>query len=349
MVASLIYAYFAGIYWIPAEEPRIVSLVGVFISPPTILLMALCYFILFRRSLSKRVAIAIAGLILLEITVHTLAGSRSGIVTLIQNVMVALLAIAGCIRLKKGLFFLLCASSPILGALLVGAFAISTYNRAHIYGAGISSVDVGQTVELAGEASAELSENSELDVVLPPVFDRAGFFDYSAEIIAHSDRYDEAFNLSAYTKSIFDNLLTPGFDVYDQPRISTALQFIYGDLGKPSKEMLTESYQSDQFGIYGEYYALLNWASLPLFFLTAALLKLIYVQLRRENPFVLTMMRIVVLSVWIKIIDSYGLDWTIIETVPLITAIYLYTFFFRARRVRALPVEPHPFMSPVRA
>ena len=98
-----------------------------------------------------------------------------------------------------------------------------------------------------------------------------------------------------------------------------------------------ESYQSDQFGIYGEYYALFNWVSLPLFFLTAVLLKRIYVRLRRENPFVLVMMRVVVLSVWIKIINSYGLDWTIIETVPLVTAIYLYTFFFRAAACSRAP------------
>ena len=72
--------------------------------------------------------------------------------------------------------------------------------------------------------------------MLPPIFNRAGFFDYSAEIIAHSDRYKEEFNLATYAKSIIDNLLTPGFDVYDQPKISNALQFIYADLGKPSKE-----------------------------------------------------------------------------------------------------------------
>ena len=349
MMASLIYAYFSAIFWAPGDEPRIVSLLGIFISPPVILLMALCYFILFRRSLGKRVAITIASLIFLEVAAHTLVGSRSGIVTLIQNAMVAVLAVASCIRFKKRNFLLICAFSPILVTLLVGTFAISTYNRLHLNMEGASSLDLGQAIQFAGEASAQLGENSELDIVLPPVFDRAGFFDYSAEIIAHSDQYREAFSLSTYAKSIIDNLLTPGFDIYDQPKISNELQFIYGDLGKPSKEMVTEAYHSDQFGIYGEFYALFNWASLPLFFLTAALLKRFYVRVRRENPFVLVMMRVIVLSVWIKIIDSYGLDWTIIETVPLVTAIYLYTFFFRARRFRAPPVGPHSFMSAIRA
>lgn len=349
MVASIIYAYFAEIHWTPEDEPRIVTLLGFFISPNVILLMALCYFILFRRSLSRGVAITIAALIFIEMAAHTLAGSRSGIVTLIQNVMVAVLAIVSFIRLKRGLFFLMCAASPIVAALLVGTFAISTYNRVHLRTEGIGSIDVDQAVELAGEASSQLGENSELDVVLPPIFDRAGFFDYSAEIIANSDRYKEEFNLATYAKSIIDNLLTPGFDVYDQPKIANALVFIYADLGEPSKERVVEEYQSDQFGIYGEFYALFNWVSLPLFFLTAALLKRFYVRLRRENPFVLVMMRVVVLSVWIKIINSYGLDWTIIETVPLVAAIYLYTFFFRARRVRTPPVEPHSFTLAVRA
>lgn len=96
---------------------------------------------------------------------------------------------------------------------------------------------------------------------------------------------------------------------------------------------MTETYQSDQFGIYGEFYALFGYASLPLFFLTAFLLKRVYVRLSRENPFELAMMRVVVLSVFVKIVNSYGMDWTIIETVPLVAAIMLYSLFFRSKRI----------------
>jgi hypothetical protein len=87
MVISLIYSYFSAIYWTPADAPRIVNLIGYFISPPIILLMGVSYFVLFRKTLSRKAAIAFGTLILLEIVAHTVSGSRSAITTLIQNIM----------------------------------------------------------------------------------------------------------------------------------------------------------------------------------------------------------------------------------------------------------------------
>jgi hypothetical protein len=336
MVISLIYSYFSVIYWTAETEPRIVSLAGFFISPPVIMLMALSYCVLYRQTLSKKVVITVGTLLLLEIAAHTLAGSRSGITTLIQNTMFALLAISGTIKIRRGYFILGCALTPIILALLVGAFAISTFNRVNKEGG--ASLDLGRSVELAGEEGAQLSGDTELDIVLPPVFDRAGFFDFSAEIIAHADIYKGVFNLSTYAKSIIDNLLTPGFDIYDQPKIGNALNFVYEGLGTPSKEEMVsdEHYHSDQFGIYGELYALFGYASLPLFFLVALGLKRLYVRLRSNNPFSLTMKRLIVLSIFLTNVNSFGMDWTIIEAVPFVVAVYLYQFFFKSRRLPLL-------------
>jgi hypothetical protein len=328
-VVSIIYSYFSGIYWTADELPRAVSLAGVFVSPAVILLMTLSYFLLFRSSLRRTTSIAIVTLLVLEMIAHTLAGSRSGITTLIQNAMLAILAIGGCIRIRRSHLVWSIVLVPVLLVLLIGAFTVSTYNRSNKG----ESIDFGRLIALTGEAGSQLGENSDLRILLPPIFNRAGFFDYSAEIIANKDRYESAFNLGTYAKSIIDNLLTPGFDVYDQPKISNALQFIYDDLGTPSKEQLTEDYQSDQFGVYGEFFALFGWASLPLFFLVAFFLKRIYVRLKSESPFALAMKRVLVLSVFVKILDSYGMDWTIIETVPFAAALYLYRFFFRSRKV----------------
>ena len=151
------------------------------------------------------------------------------------------------------------------------------------------------------------------------------------------------FSLSTYAKSIIDNLLTPGFDIFDQPKISNAIIFVYTDIGAPSKlAMLHESYyHSDQFGIYGELYAVFGYASLPLFFLIPFGLKRVYVRLRGENPFTLTMKRIIILSIFVSIVNSFGMDWTIIEAVPFVVAIYLYRYFFRSRRLsRSVPMLP---------
>ena len=339
MMTSLIYFYLSASISTPEDQSRIVTLLGIFITPPVILLMGLCYFVLFRKTLNRKAAIAIGTLILLEIAAHTLAGSRSGIATLIQNIVLALLAISGSIKFRRGYFILGCTLAPIVLALLIGTFAISTFNRIHKEGV---SVDLAQSMELAGEASTQLSTNAEWEIVLPPIFDRAGYFDFSAEIIAHADVYKDVFNLSTYAKSIIDNLLTPGFDIYDQPKLSTALRFVYQDWGTPSKELVSsfDFYHSDQFGIYGELYALFGYASLPLFFLIAFALKRLYVRLESDNPFALVMKRVVVLSVFVAIVNSYGMDWTIIEAVPFVVAIYLYKYFFRSRRLPLLQRRP---------
>jgi hypothetical protein len=339
MVISLIYSYFIAIYWTPETVPRVVDLFGIFISPPIILLMALSYFVLFRKTLDRKAAIAIGTLLLLEIVAHTLVGSRSGLVNLIQSVLLALLAISSSIKIRRSYFILGCALAPIVAALLIATFAISTFNRIHKGGVG-QSIDLARAIEMAGEASAELG-GDDWDIVLPPIFDRAGYFDYSAEIIAHADVYKDVFSLSTYAKSIIDNLLTPGFDVYDQPKVSNTLMFVYADMGKPSKEETSDYYQSDQFGIYGELYAVFGYASLPLFFLIAFLLKRFYVRLAGGNPFILTLKRIVILSIFVKVVNSYGMDWTIIEMVPFVVAIYLYRFFFRSRRL-LLPERSPP-------
>jgi hypothetical protein len=337
MVICLIYSYFSAIYWTPEDLPSIVALTGDFISPPIILLMALSYLVLFRKTLGRKAAIAIGTLILLEMAAHTLSGSRSDITTLIQNIMLVFLAISGSIKFRRGHFILGCVLAPIVLALLIGTFTISTFNRIH---KGEAVVDLAQTIELTGEASAELGANADWEIVLPPIFARAGFFDFSAEIIAHVDVYKDVFNLSTYGKSIIDNLLTPGFDVYDQPRISNTLEFVYSDMGVPSKEVALEYYHSDQFGIYGELYALFGYASLPLFFLVAFVLKRFYVRLGSDNPFALAMKRLVVLSIFVKIVNSYGMDWTIMETLPFVVAIYLYKFIFRSSRLPLLKRQP---------
>jgi hypothetical protein len=331
MLVSLIYGYFSAIYWTPEEEPRVVSLIGIFISPQVILLMALAYLVLFAKSLSKKAAYMIAGLLVLDIILHTLGGSRSGIITLVQNIMLVILAVAGAIKIKTRTLLYACILGPAVLVLLIGSFMLSTFNRSHKDAPG--SLGVTQALELAGEARGELGTDTGLDIVLPPIFDRAGFFDYSAEIIAHKEQYKDVFNWSSYGKSIVDNLLTPGFDVYDWPKLSNALQFIYQDLGKPSKESVSEVYQSDQFGIYGEFYAVFGYGSLPLFFLVAFFLKRAYVRLKNNSPFIFAMKRLIILAVFVRIIDSYGMDWTIIETLPFVVSIFLYTFFFRSKQI----------------
>jgi hypothetical protein len=345
MVAAIFFAYFSGSAGSDAEAggTRLLSILSIFLAPNVIVLMVLSYFVLFRKSLSPAFSFALAALIAVEMIVHTLIGSRSAIVVFVQNCIFVGLALNGFIKIKRKYVLLGVAMLPVLAVMLVAAFGISTYNRAaRVAG---SPLDLNKAFESAMEFNSTLSPGSTLDLVLPPVFSRAGFFDYSAEIIAHRQQYKWVINLAAYGKSIVDNILTPGFDVYDQPKIGNALQFAYQDIGDPSKELLSisDTYQSDQLGIYGEFYALFAYGALPVLFAGAYLLKRVYVGLRSANPFNLLMRRVVVLLIFERTVDSYGIDWTIEEAIPLVVAILIYAVIFSIRRTkppRAAQVVP---------
>lgn len=332
MLVTFMLTYFGGSYWQAGQVPRAVAVLVVLFSPSIIIPMVLAYYFLFRRVLSRSVSLAIGGLLLVELVAHTLWGSRSAFIIFIQTCMFVALAIHGTIRVRRKWVMLAIVMLPLGTALMVGAFAISTYNRMSKDSTAV--LDVGQSLKLASEAGQEIAGGPALDVLLPPVLSRAGFFDYSAEVIAHREQYRPVINLTAYARSIIDNILTPGFDVFDQPKVANSMMFVYRGWGEPSKWQVQESliYQSDQIGVYGEFYALFGYASLPLLFLLTWGLKRAYVRAGGGDPFLLAMKRVVILSFFTRTIDSFGFDWTIGEVLPLVVGVLLYSIIFRSER-----------------
>lgn len=325
-------SYFTAGFRAGESLPRVIDFLQLFVSANVIILMSLAYYFLFHKSLSRGFAALLGILILVDLVVHTLSGSRSAIVAIIQDFILVGLAISGCIRLRRthvtvGLILL-----PVVVMLLVGSFLVATFNRANreIIGA---SFDFGRAMQTAQLASEDMPIAESLDRTVPHVLARVGFFDYSAEIIAHRAQYGSLINFSVYGESIVDNILTPGFDVYDMPKIANGLQFIYLEMGTPSKVDVPEMYQSDQLGVYGELYALFGYACLPLMFLIAYLFKQLYSRVRSTKPFMLVVKRVVVLYLFVAVIQSFGMDWVLAESVPILAAIYLYEFFFPSKRV----------------
>lgn len=332
MVVTFGLAYFSGNYWLSGGLPRALTVLRVLLSPDIIVSMALAYYLVFRNSLSKGAAIAIGVVLFLEIAVHTLWGSRSAFIYFAQTFLLVALAVTGVVRLKRRHVAAGVALLPFVLMLMVLTFAISTYNRLIRFATSdTQSVNIRAALTSAREGSAEVVQQG-VDVLLPPVFARAGFFDFSAEMMAHRDRYRSVVNLPAYGKSVVDNLLTPGFDVFDQPKTGNALSFVYLHGRAPSKAAVESAYQSDQLGIYGELYTLFGFGSLPFFFLLPYMFKRLYVGLRSINPFTLAMQRVVILVTFVRTVDSFGLDWVVSEMVPFAVAVWLYSVFFSARR-----------------
>jgi hypothetical protein len=342
LLAAIGFGFFSAAYWTPENIPRVLNFVVLFFAQWIIILMALSYYILFRRSFSLPVTIMFGLMVLAEIVLSVLSGSRSAIVSTIQSVMIVLLAISGMIRIRAGVLALGVLSLPLLVLLAGASFVIATHNRVS-KDAG-EKFTVSRAMEFSRQGAESLADDRDLNVLLPPIFARGGFFDFAAELIAHRKEYSSIFHLSTYYKSIVDNLLTPGFDVYDQPKIGNALEFVYQDMGDPSKEVAEEFYQSDQLEVYGEFYALYAWASLPLFFLVAWLMKRTYVGVKARNPYMLTMKKVVTLFMWVEIINSFGFDWLAAEVFPLLVAIAMWRYFFACRlprqRRRPAPVSP---------
>jgi hypothetical protein len=338
MVAAIIFAYFGEYYWNQDTIPRALGVLVLFLAPSITILMALSYYVLFRRSLTTKIAIAIAALIAADAAIHTLLGSRGAILVIVQNLIVVSLATMGCIKINRKFVLMGVVLLPAMAALLIATFVVSTYNRS-AKDAG-TTLDIGRAIELTSESGSELLVGADLDLLLPPIAARAGYFDYSAEIIAHRDEYASVLNVSTYAKSIVDNLLTPGFDVFDQPKISNALRFVYQGLGQPSKEWVTaENYQSDQLGIYGEFYGVFGYACLPILLITAFAFKRVYVSLKNRNPFDFAMKRAIVLFAFVWTVDSYGVDWTILEALPLVVAMFIYRPLFSSEHVPVAQIE----------
>jgi hypothetical protein len=334
LIAAIAFGYLSEGFWTEETIPRALDFLAIFFTPEIIVLLVLAYLLVYRRSLGRGFALTVAILLAVEMTMHTLVGSRSAVVGFIYSCLFVGLALRGSVAVKRKTLVLGVLLLPILVAVLVASFAISTFNRVTKESGSVLNLRSG--FELASQLDQQPIDLS-LDLVLPPIFARAGFFDFSAEVIAHRAQYQSVINPAAYAKSIIDNVLTPGFDVFDYPKIGNALQFVYLGWGTPQKTQVTLYYQSDQLGVYGEFYGLFGWVSLPLLFVLAVIFKRVYVGLQSSNPYRLVAKRAVMLFIFKKLVDSFGIDWIILDTLPLVSAIVLYSWFFSAKRIAAPP------------
>jgi hypothetical protein len=330
LVMTLALTYLSGKFWSEGAVPRGINFLVLYLSPTLLVLMALLYYVVFKRKLGRWFAVIIGLLIAGELVAHTLLGSRGAVVGFLQTVLVVILAVHGCVRIRRGFVVAGLLLLPFIVVALIGAFMVSSYIRVARVTEG-ANLSVG--LQRAGEAGTAMGERA-IDAVLASVASRIGYLDFSADVMAHREEFASVINLPTYGKSLIDNLLTPGVDFFDQPKISNSLMFIYRDLGPPTRSIPEDEYQSDQLGIHGEFYALAGWGALPFFFLVAFLFKRCFDSLKFANPFVLAMQRVVVLYVFMRLIESFGMDWVIIDALPVATAVVIYAYFFSARRER---------------
>lgn len=298
---------------------------SLFVDLQTIILMIIIYMMMFKDKISISYRILLIVSLLLYVVMETLVGSRGAILTIIYFILFSTLSIQRTFYIKKSILI----SSVIVVPVLILIFTVSTFLRPKLEKR--ENVNT-ETISVLKEFNFIETFTKNSEYVLSPIFDRIGYLDFAAELIAHKKIYDPIFTLKYYGKSFLDNIITPGFDVFNTPKITNSQRFIYNNDGIPQKSKVDESYHSDEFTIYGEFYMVFGeWFSLIAMFLFAFLFKRIYVKLSGNNIFEICVKRSIILMVFYYFIQSYGIDWIAALTLGFIVTYFLFKRFFNFR------------------
>lgn len=179
-------------------------------------------------------------------------------------------------------------------------------------------------------------------IFLRPIFDRAGYLSYSADIISNSKEYDKVINSEYYFMSLIDNVFTPGFNVFGTPKASNALRYIYLDIKpNPTHKDVVANYNSDMFTIYGEYYILFGgYPALIFLFLSSYFFKRLYLAVRTRNVFSYYLYRSLILLVFYRWLLSFGMDWIVVDIISLLIPIFIWRRFYFMRKRKLISSQP---------
>lgn len=163
-----------------------------------------------------------------------------------------------------------------------------------------------------------------------PIFDRLGFLDYTTEVIKKSQMFSKVISPEYYLQSIIDNVLTPGFNVFDSPLISNTFPALYAGKQLTHSSVLA-NYQSDQITIYAEIYLLFKYFSCFVFFGIAFLVQKIYNYMRMKDALKYLFLSSFVLYEYRVLYNSFGLDWVFLDLFVFTCTYFLFGGFFYKR------------------
>ena len=243
------------------------------------------------------------------LALQTVAGSRSVLLSALMTVMFVFLAGDKPLLFRKKTLF--AAGGVILLGFL--AFSVGTYFRwGNTYGGAL-----------------KLENLVKYRIYLPYIsplkaFSRIGFLDSAVDLMANADKYSPVINPVYYFKSVIDNALTPGFEVFDAPKAANALRFLYMGLPLPSHAEVRHMYQADMFTGYGDMYVLSGpYFSLLLLFILAAVFRNIYSLMGSGGDLFGCVQRVLLLTVFANWVNGFGLDWMAAEVTWILLSFFL--------------------------
>lgn len=285
-----------------------------------VILCSIIYLALNYKKLSRKVMVAIFVLFAVFAVFSTLSGSRAGVFVLAYLAIIAFLTVRGSIVLSNRFM--------MIGLFLAFIAVIFFLSASYIRGVVNPKRDPISAEELMMLKDANIfgQKNNEL-------FERIGFLDYATVAIINSDKYREIINFPYYAQSIIDNVLTPGFTVFDVPRVAHAMSYVLRGDPLPELKDIQSAYQSDMPTAYGEYYNLFyGYPALLILFTLAYLFKRIYLAVESKDRFLFHLYRALILYVFYMWLNSFGLDWILLDIVSIVVTISLFKGFYTMKK-----------------
>ena len=300
-----------------------------FFTPNKILIVFTTYIIVFRKHLPLMYMRIVFLCALLLVILQTLSFSRSGFLTLLEILLIVISSLLPNLKFSRKIMSLVVLLIPVIFSSVLFIYSVSTLSR-HLSSNQV--VTLSQRIKIAKISSDFIKSAPTSNPIFGKALSRAGYFDFSAELIANKDKYSKIFKIETYFKSIIDNIFTPGFNIFDQPFLSNSLKYVYSGNRDPSKISETSGYHTDQFGIYGEMYNLFGYFSFILFYFMSWSIKKAYVYKGALNPLELGIKKIFLLIIFHKALNSFGFDWLLFDSIIYLVSFYAITKLFRLVR-----------------
>jgi len=284
--------------------PNVLAILSVIFNTPKILPILFLSIFLVEKNVLKKYKLTIFILFASFIVERTYIGSKSGVLSVILALLLAMIVVRGpyfTIKLKNIILVFIGSIMFFTTYFLGGLF------RAYQRGENITFNDI---YEMFNTRMISIYYD-----MVPSISHRMGYLDFFIEKLLNH-HYKTAVNFEYYLMSITDKL-TPQFDVFNVPFLSRTLYYLYD---VPSKG----GTNSEQITLFAESHLLLGFFSFIMFFLIIFLLKYVIQKIRFNYGFAYGVFYLYVIWAFYDWTVGFGLDMWIVLSI-----IYngLFTFF----------------------
>lgn len=322
-----------GLNSISQRESRLVSLVSHVVSPAVIIPCAMVAILGYLSSPAERGARrfligATTLACIAELLISLLVGNRSILVSM------SVAAICACLasRVPRAVATRVIAALGVALLVSVMMFPFTTLLRADARDGGAIAAPVGieRLFGRVGDADHLISPAQ-----FNRVFDRLGYLDFLVDAMKNHDRYGPVAGWSATMKSAVD-VLSPGFDVFDQPKTANAISYVYYESNEVPSRLNQSWYQSDPFTCFGSYFLVFGPVlSLAAMGVSGYLFSRAWRCGARAGSYSATLWRLGVLLSFVGWLYGFGLDWFLEDAAKIALMIGFVALMVGGRRNRA--------------